>query len=775
MIYVLTPDKKVVTVLANDGGHSCPFYSDLHTEMLVEFDSSYTFSAPTDNYPETSNLVVGNYVAIMNMDDEAELFRITNTVDGFDGSGNNVTVTAENAAIFDLNGTIIRPHNFVGMTAEQQFDFILQDSGWEPGTCDIIDSKDPSITDYSTAQADLHSIADAYGADVKFRVDLSGNRIVHQYIDLIQQRGTNNGKRFEYGKDIQGVQRTINITDNFATALIPQGANDANGNPINITSVNGGLDYIANEDANKQFNPTTDNYIYKVYTNDKMNTPAALLADSQTQLAIVSKPEITYDTTVILLERLAGFAHESVRLGDSVDVIDKQMNPTLTVQARVIQLDISYSDHSQDKATLGDYVTVQDVTPTIVNKIQQQVSKVVGNLDTSAFKVEIAASNGTTFKNSQGTTDLIARVYNGKDPITSDIQPSDFIWYKINKDGTHDTAWEQAHTNVGNTVTVTAADITSTATFQCQINQGVSDPVIVANETDFNLVAILTNEFNDSPTTGGTLAQSIWVDNVNQCIYWAYVYTGSKVGSYTLNQSYCLLRTDMSGSNVLDQMWCIGGAHASTIGFELVGSQMYIYSNYMNATTGNYTLVRFPYTAGKTLLWGDSSIQDLGITNNDDTRISIDQAHNMACIAIDNRMGNVDISVMDLSLLKQGISSILYSLKSSDYGFDDANQQWQAHTLCFPYLYQSAGVWDFSQPKMMYCVDVRTKELVYSINFKLNTTAIVQDGWDSEPEGMGFYVDSNNVRHIQYTFGMGTGTERISKIYSVVENIRSDG
>lgn len=136
-------------------------------------------------------------------------------------------------------------------------------------------------------------------------------------------------------------------------------------------------------------------------------------------------------------------------------------------------------------------------------------------------------------------------------------------------------------------------------------------------------------------------------------------------------------------------------------------------------------------------------------------------------------MGNVNIYVVDLSDLKQGSFNVLYSMKSSDYGFDSATQQWQAHTFCFPYLYQSAGVWDFSQPKMMYCVDVRSKSLIYSINFKLDTSAIVQDGWDSEPEGMGFYLDANNARHIQYEFGMGTGTNRISKIYDLVENERS--
>lgn len=469
MIYILTPDEKVVAVLSNDGGTSCPFWADLHVEKLVDFDSTYTFTAPADR-DESPFLIVGNLAAIVDLDDDIQLFRITSVQDGFDSNGKMIVVTSENAAIFDLNGVVIRPYNFAGTTASQALGVILQDSGWSPGVCNIINSLSMTVNDYDTAQADLHALAAAYSADTKFRIELSGNRIVGKYIDLLQQRGANNGKRFEYAKDLQGVTRTIDITTNFATALIPQGAQDSNGNTITIASVNGGQDYIANDDANQQFNPLTDRYIYKVYTNDQMTTSAALLADAQKQLEIVSRPTITYDTTVILLQLLAGYDHEKVSLGDTLNVVDKDLQPALLVTARVIELDISYSDHSQDKATLGDYVTLQDITPSIVSKIEQQVNRVVSTLDLSNIKVEITASNGVVFKNGQGTTDLVTRVYNGKTSITSDLQPSNFIWYKILADGTHDASWENSHVNAGNTVTVTVADISGYAEFECDIS-----------------------------------------------------------------------------------------------------------------------------------------------------------------------------------------------------------------------------------------------------------------------------------------------------------------
>ncbi|EEP3948965.1 phage tail spike protein, partial [Listeria monocytogenes] len=65
--------------------------------------------------------------------------------------------------------------------------------------------------------------------------------------------------------------------------------------------------------------------------------------------------------------------------------------------------------------------------------------------ETKTWKVELFSTNGSTFKNNAGTTQLIARVYDGKLNITTNIERGDFIWEKINNDGTHDLAWENEH------------------------------------------------------------------------------------------------------------------------------------------------------------------------------------------------------------------------------------------------------------------------------------------------------------------------------------------
>lgn len=86
------------------------------------------------------------------------------------------------------------------------------------------------------------------------------------------------------------------------------------------------------------------------------------------------------------------------------------------------------------------------------------------------YKIEIYSSNGLTFKNGQINTVLTAKIYRGKDDITSTIPNSGFIWKKTNKDGNTDVAWNTAHANVGKQVTISKDDILQRATFECSID-----------------------------------------------------------------------------------------------------------------------------------------------------------------------------------------------------------------------------------------------------------------------------------------------------------------
>lgn len=382
MLYILDPSEKVVAVLSNDSPQTCPYYNDIHDEKLTDFDSTYEFDCPMLN-DDAEKVVAWNFVVREDMDGDLLFFKIITVEDILDGGMYYKHAICENAAITDLMGTIIRPCTLSGYLADDAITYLLEGTGWQVGNVEIIDAETLTFSDYETALAALHTLCDTYGGELKFRVEMSGGRITGKYIDFVEQRGSVTGKRFEYKKDITGLKRTTDVT-NLATAIIAVGKEDDNGQAMDITSVNNGLDYVFDDDANEQFNPDSTKYIYGVYQNTDAQTPQELMRLTKEELDKRKKPAYTYEVDVLLLESIAGLEHEAVRLGDTVDIVDFTMQPEITISARIMELQRSYTDSTQDKATLGDFVQLTNITPNIISELQSKLSATAQKADRAA-------------------------------------------------------------------------------------------------------------------------------------------------------------------------------------------------------------------------------------------------------------------------------------------------------------------------------------------------------------------------------------------------------
>lgn len=86
-----------------------------------------------------------------------------------------------------------------------------------------------------------------------------------------------------------------------------------------------------------------------------------------------------------------------------------------------------------------------------------------------SYKVEIESTNGFVFYNGQIQTELIAKVYLGKNEVTDIINESKFQWTKTNSDGTIDEAW-----SIGKnlkSIHISKQDVQEKATFSCYISE----------------------------------------------------------------------------------------------------------------------------------------------------------------------------------------------------------------------------------------------------------------------------------------------------------------
>lgn len=116
-------------------------------------------------------------------------------------------------------------------------------------------------------------------------------------------------------------------------------------------------------------------------------------------------------------------------IGDTVRIQDENFNAQtggLILQARVSELEISFSNPSNNKLTFSNYVELESgISDDLESRLAQLIK------DSTPYRAELTTTNGVQFKNGTGTTTLGAHIYFGSD-VTETIADS----YEWSKDGT---------------------------------------------------------------------------------------------------------------------------------------------------------------------------------------------------------------------------------------------------------------------------------------------------------------------------------------------------
>ncbi|HAB7110476.1 TPA_asm: hypothetical protein GYW05_14300 [Listeria monocytogenes] len=373
MILILDQEKNVVRSVSVESPQGMVFYNDTHTEKVVDFDSTFEFDVPIDDSDDSKYFQAGNYVLLQDLDDDSILFKMTEPQDVRDDSSSTPYkhIFAENVFIYDLNNVIVRDRTFTDTTIEPVLNYILAGSGWAVDDVENVGLVDGvEFSGYTTAQEALHQVCEAFDCEVKFYVKTYQGRIVDYRCKVAAEFGENEGVRIENGTGIKGITRKQVITD-VKTALIPLGATQDDGNPLTISSVNNGLDYVFDDDANDLYNPSGNGYLMTVATNEKITNANALKDWGKAELKKINSPKYQYEVDVLMLEQVYGFEAHRIRKGSHVRVVDHEMNPPVTVDARVIELNISYSDMAKSTCVIGDFIEVNSATPAIINQLRQ--------------------------------------------------------------------------------------------------------------------------------------------------------------------------------------------------------------------------------------------------------------------------------------------------------------------------------------------------------------------------------------------------------------------
>lgn len=380
-IFILDKSDQVIALLSNSLPSSTPYWDDEHHEILENGYETFEFKTVLKHPTGVPDQIrEENKILIRDMDGISHIFRIRRVKENTITKEKNVF--AETEAVELLNDPV-RPMNISG-TPSIILGAILQPSRWQPGIVETGAINTLNVEEYSSVLAQLHETARIFNLEIRFRIEFTNRRITGRFVDLLQRRGNPRGGFFEYSQDIKGLTRTKDTTE-LATALIGVGRSDQNENVMTFKNViwnrssghpadkPGGQDWIGDPAALQQFG-VEGRHIFRVYTSDQTD-PSRLLAETWDELQRRIKGAVEYEVDLLVLERLAGYEHKAVRIGDTITIKDTSFTTPLVLEARVLELKRSRSNPANDAITLGEYREREVKEIELIRQLQSELAR----------------------------------------------------------------------------------------------------------------------------------------------------------------------------------------------------------------------------------------------------------------------------------------------------------------------------------------------------------------------------------------------------------------
>lgn len=458
-------DYKTVAILSIDSPKACPFYDDLRIEKLEDFADTYEFSVPS-NFQEAQHITRGNFVVFQDETYKHRLFRIYDVEDTIHYGIHVKKAYAENAFVNDLIKKLVPRAKLGTVNFRDAFAHCLSNSGWQIKNAEYLGELiDKEYDGTTTAQSEIQAICKDFRGEIDAYVELNeANKIVGKFFDLVEERGRNDtGRRFEYRRDIVGATRKESDAELY-TAIKARGKDG-----LTFAKINNGSDTIYDSAANDLYNGGRE-YLVKYVDFSDAETEAALYALTHEELQKCNKPRYEYTIETAILEQYAGYeGGDTIYLGDHVRAVDFEMVPEMTIGARIIEKQTSFTDASKNAVVLGEYVEIINTTPDDIKKLQADLTTLNNGLAT-IYRIEIRASAGTVARNGylQTTGDAVLEAVVYKDNLRVTGVNEQYVWEKVyRKTGEHDKAWEAASKGIGSTITVTGADYANNCDFYC--------------------------------------------------------------------------------------------------------------------------------------------------------------------------------------------------------------------------------------------------------------------------------------------------------------------
>lgn len=300
-----------------------------------------------------------------------------NIVDGVEeeraSAGILYTYYCPTSAQIELLGDYLEDKRPYDVSAYAALASALSSSRWQVGT--VADLGQAGTNFYHTnAWAAIHDVADTWGGELSFEIQVSGTKVTARRVCMAKQVGEDNGKRFTYAKDLVSVKRSVD-EGNVCTALYGYGKSlqtaDEDGNltggydrKLTFGDVNGGQNWVGSANALARWGRPDGRggkaHVFGDVEFSDCEDAAELKKLTEAQLAKSCVPTVSYTADAVALAR-AGEGFEGADEGDLVTVVDKVYDPPLRVRTRITKVVEDQLRPGEVTYTFGNYQTVAEL------------------------------------------------------------------------------------------------------------------------------------------------------------------------------------------------------------------------------------------------------------------------------------------------------------------------------------------------------------------------------------------------------------------------------
>lgn len=291
-----------------------------------------------------------------------------------------------------------------------------------------------------TKLARLLSLAKNFDAEIEFNTELNADSTIKKFsVNVYHENDDNhqgvgrirNDIQLKYGKNIKSIRRKVDKTGIFNT-IRPTGKrtvkNGAGEDVEEVVTIRGLDDwkkynkdgicefYQRNESLyaplSMQLYPSTfshgtaeDQWTRKDFSYDTDN-PKELRRLAYNELKKHCYPAITYEVD----------GYVDVEIGDTVKIHDAGFAPLLTIQARVSEQRISFSNPASNKTVFSNFKALE-------NQLSDGIQEAFERLfeQSKPYTIKLSTNNGIIFKNNSGETIITPTLYKGGKLITAGV------------------------------------------------------------------------------------------------------------------------------------------------------------------------------------------------------------------------------------------------------------------------------------------------------------------------------------------------------------------